>query len=161
MNGINRLLLSTFHFERDKDDPQRIFESLNSTGLELSQADLIRNYILMDLKPDQQQRIFSEFWEIIENNAKDYELNETRVSDFIRDYLTAKIKRIPVKSKVYEEFKNRYSDRNSVFYSETLNELKEFSYHLEINNPSQESDPEISKELHYINQLEVNVAYPF
>lgn len=72
--------------ERGKDDPQRIFESLNSTGLELSQADLIRNYILMGLEPKEQLRVFENYWEQIENNAKDYNKEESRVSDFIRDF---------------------------------------------------------------------------
>jgi len=54
-----------------KDDPQRIFESLNSTGLELSQADLIRNYILMGLNRKNQNRIYNNYWEIIEKLAKD------------------------------------------------------------------------------------------
>ena len=48
--GLRRLLFVEISLERGKDDPQRIFESLNSTGLELSQADLIRNYILMGLE---------------------------------------------------------------------------------------------------------------
>ena len=70
INGLNRLLFVEISLERGKDDPQRIFESLNSTGLELSQADLIRNYILMGLEPREQVRIFHNYWEVIENNAK-------------------------------------------------------------------------------------------
>lgn len=56
--------------DREKDDPQRIFESLNSTGLELSQADLIRNYILMGLNRKEQNKIFQNYWEVIEKLAK-------------------------------------------------------------------------------------------
>ncbi len=48
LRGLNRLIFVEISLERDKDDPQRIFESLNSTGLDLSQSDLIRNFILMD-----------------------------------------------------------------------------------------------------------------
>jgi len=51
LNGLKRLIFVEISLERDKDDPQRIFESLNSTGLDLSQSDLIRNFILMDLEP--------------------------------------------------------------------------------------------------------------
>lgn len=71
LHGLKCLLFVEISLERGKDDPQRIFESLNSTGLELSQADLIRNYILMGLEPNEQIRVFNEYWDIIEQNAKD------------------------------------------------------------------------------------------
>ncbi|MBK8483499.1 MAG: DUF262 domain-containing protein [Saprospiraceae bacterium] len=162
LNGLNSLLFVEISLERGKDDPQRIFESLNSTGLELSQADLIRNYILMGLEPSEQVRIFESFWEIIESNAKDYSKEESRVSDFIRDYLTFKIKKIPNKNSVYEEFKLRYPERNSKFYNETIKELKEFSfYYSKLINPSKEEDNEIRKEFNFINRLEINVSFPF
>lgn len=162
LNGLNSLLFVEISLERGKDDPQRIFESLNSTGLELSQADLIRNYILMGLEPSEQVRIFESFWEIIESNAKDYSKEESRVSDFIRDYLTFKIKKIPNKNSVYEEFKLRYPERNSKFYNETIKELKEFSfYYSKLINPNKEDDNEIRKEFNFINRLEINVSFPF
>lgn len=162
LNGLNSLLFVEISLERGKDDPQRIFESLNSTGLELSQADLIRNYILMGLEPSEQVRVFESFWEIIESNAKDYSKEESRVSDFIRDYLTFKIKKIPNKNSVYEEFKLRYPERNSKFYNETIKELKEFSfYYSKLINPNKEDDNEIRKEFNFINRLEINVSFPF
>ena len=52
--------------DRNIDDPQRIFESLNSTGLDLSQGDLIRNYILMKLNSKEQEEIYEKYWEYIE-----------------------------------------------------------------------------------------------
>ena len=162
LNGLNSLLFVEISLERGKDDPQRIFESLNSTGLELSQADLIRNYILMGLEPKEQLRVFENYWEQIENNAKDYNKEESRVSDFIRDFLTYKSKKIPNKNSVYDEFKIRYSERNEKFYNEIIQEIKEFSYHYsKLLNPSLETDSEISKELSYINRLEINVSFPF
>lgn len=162
LNGLNSLLFVEISLERGKDDPQRIFESLNSTGLELSQADLIRNYILMGLEPAEQVKVFENFWEIIENNAKDYTKEESKVSDFIRDYLTYKIKKIPNKNAVYEEFKLRYPERNTRFYTEVIKEIKEFSiYYNKLINPSKEEDVEISKELSYINRLEITVSFPF
>lgn len=61
-DGINKLFIVDISLERYKDNPQLIFESLNSTGLELSQADLVRNYVLMDLEPDEQQKIYNQYW---------------------------------------------------------------------------------------------------
>jgi len=162
LNGLNSLLFVEISLERGKDDPQRIFESINSTGLELSQADLIRNYILMGLEPIEQNRIFEHFWEIIENNAINHSKEESKVSDFIRDYLTFKTKKIPKIKSVYEEFKSRFPERNLKFYNDTINELKEFSfYYNKLINPSSETDIEISKELNFINRLEINVSFPF
>lgn len=160
--GLNSLLFVEISLERDKDDPQRIFESLNSTGLELSQADLIRNYILMGLAPENQVKIFETYWDIIESNAKDINQEESKVSDFIRDYLTFKNKKIPNKNAVYDEFKLRYADRNSKFYTETIDEIKTFSFHYtKLINPAKELDSEIQRELDYINRLEINVSFPF
>lgn len=162
LNGLNNLLFVEISLERGKDDPQRIFESLNSTGLELSQADLIRNYILMGLEPFEQNRIFTNHWDIIEQNAKDSDKEESHVSDFIRDYLTYKTKKIPNKNKVYAEFKSRFRDRSKKFYDEVLEEIKSFSFHYsKLLNPSRESNHRISQQIHYINQLEINISYPF
>jgi uncharacterized protein with ParB-like and HNH nuclease domain len=162
LNGLNALLFVEISLERGKDDPQRIFESLNSTGLELSQADLIRNYILMGLEPAEQIRVFENYWDTIENNAKDYEREESKVSDFIRDYLTYKNKKIPNKNAVYEEFKLRYAERGQKFYTSVIDELKQFSfYYNKLINPARETDAELRKELEYINRLEINVSFPF
>lgn len=162
LHGLKCLLFVEISLERGKDDPQRIFESLNSTGLELSQADLIRNYILMGLEPNEQIRVFNEYWDIIEQNAKDLEKEESKVSDFIRDYLTYKTKKIPNKAKVYEEFKARYAARNSKFYQEILQEIKEFSFHYnKLLNPSREVNSQLRKQLDYIKRLEINISFPF
>jgi len=161
-SGLNRLLFVEISLERGKDDPQRIFESLNSTGLELSQSDLIRNYILMGLDPEEQQRVYEKYWEQIEINARDYNTEESKVSDFIRDYLTFKNKKIPTKSNVYIEFKNRFSQRNDKFYSFELEEIKNFSnYYSKLINPDKETDSSIQKEIKYLHKLESNVTFPF
>ena len=65
-NGLNKLLIIYVALEHNIDNPQLIFESLNSTGLELSQADLIRNYILMGLLPEEQEKLYDDYWHEIE-----------------------------------------------------------------------------------------------
>jgi len=162
LQGLKRLLFVEISLERGKDDPQRIFESLNSTGLELSQADLIRNYILMGLEPDKQIRVFNEYWNIIEDFAKDERKQDSRVSALIRDFLTIQNKKIPNKNKVYVEFKNKYDKRDDDFYEKTLNKIKDYSkYYNKLINPEKEPDKDISRELAYIKRLEINVSYPF
>jgi len=162
LSGLNRLIFVEISLERDKDDPQRIFESLNSTGLDLSQSDLIRNYILMDLPPKDQNRIFETIWNPIEENARDYVKQSSLVSEYIRDYLTLRNKKIPNKNKVYAEFKGIYDNKKDEAYHQELENIKSLSIHYKkFVNPSSVGDLSIRKELEYINRLEINVAFPF
>ncbi len=161
--GLNKLIFVEISLDKDKDDPQRIFESLNSTGLDLEQADLIRNYILMGLNNKDQNKIYKDYWEIIEQFAKDEKTKVSKVSDFIRDYLTLKNKNIPNKNKVYTEFRDKYPTTNNISDLErTLNSLKTLSKHYnKLINPNNEEDVNIKQQLLYIQKLEINVAHPF
>ena len=160
--GLSKLIFVDIALDRQKDNPQRIFESLNSTGLELSQADLIRNYILMGLSRTNQDRIYKTYWEVIEKNAKDETLNKTRVSEFIRDYLTLKNKEIPNKGDVYVKFKERYPTSTIDELELILTDLKSLvKYYNKLTNPKNEADGLIRTQLEYINRLEINVAFPF
>ena len=162
LDGLNRLIFVEVSLERGKDDPQRIFESLNSTGLDLSQSDLIRNFILMDLPPADQDRIFESIWNPIEENAKDLTKKTSLVSAFIRDYLTLKNKKIPNKNKVYQEFKVLCQDKDKDSFHQELEDIKSLSEHYKkFVNPTTVVDKQVRKELEYINRLEINVAYPF
>lgn len=162
LNGLSKLMFVEISLDREKDDPQRIFESLNSTGLELSQADLIRNYILMGLSRRDQNKIYNNYWEIIEKLAKDESLNTSKVSDFIRDYLTLVNNKIPNKSKVYLEFKAKFPTSNLDELEKNLLPLKALvKYYNKLLNPKNEADKDIRLQLEYINRLEINVAYPF
>lgn len=162
LKGLSKLMFVEVSLDREKDDPQRIFESLNSTGLELAQADLIRNYILMGLNRRDQNKIYQNYWEVIEKLAKDETLNISRVSDFIRDYLTLENKNIPNKGKVYLEFKVKYPTSTLEELETNLSGIKSLVKHYnKLINPKNENDKEIRLQLEYINRLEINVAYPF
>ncbi len=162
LQGLSKLMFVEVSLDREKDDPQRIFESLNSTGLELAQADLIRNYILMGLNRRDQNKIYQNYWEVIEKLAKDETLNVSKVSDFIRDYLTLENKNIPNKGKVYLEFKLKYPTSTLEELEINLSGIKSLVKHYnKLINPKNENDKEIRLQLEYINRLEINVAYPF
>ncbi|MFV0172293.1 DUF262 domain-containing protein [Empedobacter falsenii] len=162
LKGLSKLMFVEVSLDREKDDPQRIFESLNSTGLELTQADLIRNYILMGLNRRDQSKIYQNYWEVIEKLAKDESSNSSRVSDFIRDYLTLVNKNIPNKSKVYLEFKTKYPTSTLDELENILGNIKSLVKHYnKLINPKNEPDKDIRKQLEYIGRLEINVAYPF
>ena len=162
LSGLNKIMFVEISLDREKDEPQRIFESLNSTGLELSQADLIRNYILMGLSRKNQNKIYENYWEQIEQLAKDYSTNTSRVSDYIRDYLTLENKKIPNKNKVYQEFKLKYPTSTLNKLEENLSPIKQLVKHYnKIINPENEPDQDIRLQIQYINRIEINVAYPF
>lgn len=162
LKGLSKLMFVEVSLDREKDDPQRIFESLNSTGLELTQADLIRNYILMGLNRRDQNKIYQNYWEVIEKLAKDESSNTSRVSDFIRDYLTLENKNIPNKGKVYLEFKAKYPTGTLEELENVLGDIKSLVKHYnKLLNPKNEPDKDIRKQLEFISKLEINVAYPF
>lgn len=63
LSGLQMLMFVEISLDRHYDNAQRIFESLNSTGLDLSQADLIRNYILMERTASEQKELYNQYWE--------------------------------------------------------------------------------------------------
>ena len=137
-----------------EDDPQLIFESLNSTWLWLSEADKVRNYILMWEPTDVQEKLYKDYWYKIEINTN-YD-----VSKFLRDYLTIKERRIPNKWKVYQYFK-LFITKNEWSIEELLIELLKYSKYYKVIINSDDEDKEISKVLKRINKLETDVSYPF
>ena len=160
LEGFKKLYFVEISLERGKDNPQKIFESLNSTGLDLSQGDLIRNYVLMGLEPDVQSKLYRRFWEKIELNTNSE--NQSYISNFIRDFLTLKLGVIPKKDKVYAIFKKYYIFNSPAELEELLSELLRYSeiYKLFL-NPENITDKEVRKSIFYLNYIEVNVAYPF
>ena len=102
-HGIQKLEIVYIQLAKEIENPQLIFESLNSTGLDLTQADLIRNYLLMGQKYSQQEKLYCNYWVKLEKMLPD-----AMISDFIRDYLTLKSGIIHNKDKVYNAFKEHY-----------------------------------------------------
>ena len=85
--GLQRLELVSIALSQGQDNPQAIFESMNSLGKPLSLADLVRNYLLLGLDPDTQSSLYSQYWLRMENTIP------RLVSDFIRDYMQGHEKR--------------------------------------------------------------------
>lgn len=118
--GLSKLAIVDVSLERGTDNPQLIFESMNSTGKELSQADLIRNFILMDLNPGLQEELYKEHWRPMEVSfgqaayADDFD-------NFMRYYLTVRTGFAPKKDDVYEAFKS--FTRSNYPHEEDVREL--------------------------------------
>ncbi len=103
-NGLAKLAIVDISLNRDQDNPQLIFESMNSTGKALSQADLIRNFILMGLKPETQNELYKDHWRPIEEDFGQ-EAYGDQFDSFMRHYLTVKTGLVPREAEVYEAFK--------------------------------------------------------
>lgn len=152
--AIKKIMIVEIRLKSWEDDPQLIFESLNSTWLDLSEADKVRNFILMKEDNTTQERFYRDYWNKIEVNT------HFKVSDFLRDYLTMKERRIPNIGKVYLVFKE-YILRNKLNIEDLLIDLLKFSIYYKIILTSTDEDKNISLVLKRINKLETIVAYPF
>ncbi|RLI70968.1 hypothetical protein DRO91_06165, partial [Candidatus Heimdallarchaeota archaeon] len=158
--GIAKLLIVDISLDRQYDNAQLIFESLNSTGLELSQADLIRNYVLMGLEPREQESLYNNYWFPMEQSfgQTDYVRQFDR---FMRDYLTVRTGSIPNIRAVYEAFK-AYARRNDTgTITDVVSDIYTYSKYFVRWALGKETDSELAKLLHEINTLKVDVAYPF
>ena len=158
--GIQKLMIVEISLDRTYDNPQLIFESLNSTGLELSQADLIRNYILMGLEPQKQDRIYREFWFPMEKRFGHSEYS-SYFDRFMRDYLTLKLNRIPKINQVYEEFKEMATSGKFQSVDELVADVFRYSEFFVNMVLGKEVDAKLSKRFDDLNQLKVDVVYPF
>lgn len=159
-NGIQRLFVVDVALEREKDNPQLIFESLNSTGLDLSQADLIRNYVLMGQELSLQTELYEKYWYPMESSyANDY---ATTFDWFMRDYLSVKTTQIPRIDKVYEGFKN-YVEAGKTLSSitEVVKDIYKFSEYYVNMVLMKEPDKDLNNAFKSIAKLKVDVSYPF
>lgn len=158
--GISKLIIVDIALDRDHDNPQLIFESLNSTGLDLSQADLIRNYVLMQLEPKEQNELYMDYWYPMEKGFGD--LNDSALFDrFMRDYLTVKTGRIPNINRVYSNFKEYVQSQKGRHIKEIVADIYRFSQYFVKLAFQKEKDKEINEVLADINTLKVDVSYPF
>ena len=157
--GIQKLMIVDISLNRDYDNPQLIFESLNSTGLDLSQADLIRNYVLMGQERNIQNRLYEDYWVPMEDYFGDEYTK--RFDRFIRDYLTLKTRRIPNIRSVYEHFKNEVDNKEPPEALEAaIAEISRYSkYYVRI-ALLKEEDSEIRACLEDLQDLKVEVAFP-
>ncbi|MCQ2947388.1 DUF262 and DUF1524 domain-containing protein [Helicobacter pylori] len=154
--GLDKLMVVEISLERGKDNPQLIFESMNSTGKDLTQTDLIRNYILMGLEPEKQKIFYEKYWRAME---EDFKQNETLFDKFVRHYLTIKTKEIPNINKVYEAFK-RYQQERGIETEVLLQDLQKYcGYFCQIVF-KKEADKDLNKALSFLVDLEMDVVYP-
>ena len=158
--GLAKLVIVDISLNRDHDNPQLIFESLNSTGRELSQADLIRNFILMGLEPQVQTRLYEHYWRPMEVRFGQ-EAYALHFDSFMRHCLTVKTGEIPNVREVYEAFK-QYAHSTRVAGVEALvADIRAFAEYYCAMALGGEKDADLQAAFHDLRELKVDVAYPF
>ena len=159
--GLAKLMVVDISLSRDQDNPQLIFESMNSTGRELSQADLIRNFILMGLEPDHQTRLYRDNWRPMEL-AFGQEAYGQHFDGFMRHYLTVKTDEIPKVREVYEAFKAhaRSPEVASAGIDELVADVHAFAGYYCAMALGRETDQALVAAFADLRELKVDVAYP-
>lgn len=150
---IKKLEVINIRLDED-DDPQLIFESLNSTGLDLSEADKIRNYLLMSLAPVEQDNLYTRFWNPIEEFTK-YE-----PSSFVRDYLTMKQGKIGRIDKIYFIFKE-YAEVANIDRATLLEDMYHYAKIYNHVDTAKVGTDKLNRKLNQLRTLDSTIAYPF
>ncbi|GAA8117572.1 DUF262 and DUF1524 domain-containing protein [Helicobacter pylori] len=160
--GLEKLMIVWIALKKEKDDPQLIFESMNSKGIELTQTDLIRNYIVMETEDEKQEDFYNQYWRAMEENFKQSEKQSKRedlFNKFVRHYLTIKIGKIPNEKRVYEAFKD-YQQKEGIEIEDLLKDLQKYcGYFCQIAF-KKEADKDLNKALSFLVDLEMDVVYP-
>lgn len=158
--SIGKLQIVNITLDRAVDDAQAIFESLNSTGKELSESDLIRNYVLMGLEPAEQTYVYEHLWRPMELLFV-YETQGSIMDRFFRDYLTMKLTRIPKQGRVYEEFKLYHLNCEFGTIRELCQDLLTYSKYYTDIVFKRSSNPMLKSLYEGIIDLRMEVSYPF
>ncbi len=158
--GLEKLTIVWIALKKEKDDPQLIFESMNSKGIELTQTDLIRNYIVMETEIEKQEGFYNKYWRAMEEEFKQ---NEKLFDRFVRHYLTIKTREIPNISKVYVALKD-YQQKERIGIEDLLKDLQKYcGYFCQIafkKEDDEEDDKGLKKALGFLVDLEMDVIYP-
>ncbi|WP_459103518.1 GmrSD restriction endonuclease domain-containing protein [Helicobacter pylori] len=154
--GLEKLMIVEIALEKGKDDPQLIFESMNSKGMELAQTDLIRNYVVMETEIEKQEGFYNKYWRAME---EDFKQNKKWFDRFVKHYLTIKTREIPNINKVYAALKD-YRQKEGIGIEDLLKDLQKYcGYFCQIVF-KKESDKDLNKALGFLVDLEMDVIYP-
>ncbi|MFP6096182.1 DUF262 domain-containing protein [Helicobacter pylori] len=160
--GLDKLMIVWIALKKEKDDPQLIFESMNSKGIKLTQTDLIRNYIVMETEVKKQEDFYNQYWRAMEENFKQSEKQSKRedlFNKFVRHYLTIKTREIPNINKVYEAFKD-YQQKEGIEIEDLLKDLQKYCGFFCQIVFKKEDDKDLNKALGFLVDLEMDVIYP-
>ena len=160
-NGLAKLTVVDIALSRDQDNPQLIFESMNSTGRELSQADLIRNFILMGLDSQHQKQLYNDHWRPMEISFGQ-QAYAKHFDSFMRYYLTVKTGELPNIRKIYEVFKEYARTAQAAGDIDALvADIRKYSGYYCAMELRQERNTALAAAFQDLHDLKASVAYPF
>ncbi|GHP90558.1 DUF262 and DUF1524 domain-containing protein [Helicobacter pylori] len=154
--GLEKLMIVEIALDKEKDNPQLIFESMNSKGMELAQTDLIRNYIVMETEIEKQEGFYNKYLRAMEEEFKQ---NRKLFDRFVRHYLTIKTREIPNINKVYVALKD-YQQKERIGIEDLLKDLQKYcGYFFQIVFKKEENK-DLNKALGFLVDLKMDVIYP-
>ena len=153
--GLAKLMIVDVSLTKGQDNPQLIFESMNSTGKELSKADLIRNFILMGLERDQQNHLYEHYWRPMEIGFGQ-DSSGKHFDDFMRRYLSLQTRTIPTRKAVYKEFKVNCGNQDVETLVEDVNKFAGYYCKIALN---QETDKIFTSGFASLHELKTESAY--
>jgi uncharacterized protein with ParB-like and HNH nuclease domain/predicted transport protein len=159
--GLDKLVVVDVTLTRNVDNPQLVFEAMNSTGKKLSQADLIRNFVLMDLPPKEQEKLYTAYWRPMELDFAGSD--ESQFDQFARHYLTINTGEIPRLGDIYEAFKEHaatFTADNETIQSLVV-ELRQYARRYCAIALGKETDPKLRRAFKDLDQIKADVVYPF
>lgn len=159
--GLDKLVVVDVKLERGVDNPQLVFEAMNSTGKKLSQADLIRNYVLMDMPTKKQEKVYTAFWRPMELEFAGAE--ESQFDQFVRHYLTLKTGNIPRLDDIYDAFKDltgAFAEREETI-EDLVVELRNYARRYCAMALGKEPDVGLLRAFKDLDQIKADVVYPF
>lgn len=154
LNHFNMVYIELTNDVQD-ENPQVIFESLNSTGVSLSASDLVRNFLLMKLDSDKQSRLYQEYWVKMERI-----FTTNTFADFIRFYLTMKMHKMINRAKIYPLYKEFYHEQG-LKSEEALADLHQFAIFYDQLTHAETGIQELNPILRHINAMDSRVVYPY
>lgn len=161
-NGLAKFSIVTIELQPNKnkwENPQEVFESMNSLGKPLSLADLVRNYLLLGIEPEQQEKLYKNYWLHIEKQLPG------QVSNFIRDYMQLKAQKSYKKAtatnfkELYANFKVLFENENIESLMGELNKLSDYYSYISLGKES--GSKEIDQELEDLRTIGVTTVYSF
>lgn len=158
--GLKKLVVVDVKLTRGSDNPQLVFETMNSTGKRLTQADLIRNFVLMDLAPSVQNRLYEGYWSKMEEVFSG--ANEARFDEFVKHFLTLKMGSIPRVDDIYDAFKC-YAEETSVAgvtREQLVEDLYDYTMRFQTMALGGERNAQLSSRFRDLESLKATVVYP-
>ncbi|WP_306369105.1 DUF262 and DUF1524 domain-containing protein [Nocardiopsis sp. CC223A] len=159
-DGLAKLVVVDIRLDRTSDNPQLIFESMNSTGRQLTQADLIRNFVLMGVSPTLQEKLYTTYWRPMETDFGQAAY-EKQFDDFVRHYLTVRTGEIPRFGDVYGAFKahaRTFAPGDGI--EPLVGELHAYARRYCAVALGQEQDKRLAEAFQDLREIKADVVYP-